>query len=329
MDEKKISGLGVAERLPLLEKGGELSERKQCELLSLNRSRLHYRARRAPGRAERRREAGERMERLYSEHPVYGYRRMGAALRREGLPIGDKAARSLMRELGLRAIYPKPRLSASGKESAKAPYLLKGKEITRRDQVWSTDITYLKIGGRKGWAYLTAVMDWHSRRILSWRLGTTADVGLCLDVLEDALNGGARPETFNTDQGCQYTSAEFQGRLKGLEGVQVSMDGKGRAYDNILMERFWRTVKYEEVFLREYGSVREARRSIGRWIRHYNGDRPHQGLGYRTPDEVYFGEVAMAASRAASGATPALATPAAVFAPLADTPQDVLGLPVK
>ena len=299
--------------------------RKQCELLGLNRSALYYRSRKDPRKELAMREMGSRVEEIYAEHPVYGYRRVCAALRREGRAIGPKATRRLLRARGLRAVYPKPRLSAPGTESAKAPYLLRGKEITRRDQVWSTDITYLKIG--RGTVYLTAVMDWYSRRILSWSLGTVADAEWCVGALEAALSGGATPETFNTDQGCQYTSGEFQGRLKAIEGVQISMDGKGRAYDNIRMERFWRTVKYEEVFLREYGSVREARRCLGRWMRHYNGDRPHQSLGYRTPDEVYFGDVG--GLGAASGSTPALATPAAAFAPLADTPQDVFGLPVK
>ena len=274
------------------------------------------------------REMGRRVEEIYAEHPVYGYRRICAVLQREGHAIGRKATRRLLRARGLRAVYPKPRLSAPGTESTKAPYLLRDKEITRRDQVWSTDITCLKIG--RGTAYLTAVMDWYSRRILSWSLGTVADAGWCVGVLEEALSGGASPETFNTDQGSQYTSHEFNERLKSVGGVQISMDGKGRAYDNIRMERFWRTVKYEEVFLREYVDLRDARASLKRWVAHYNGDRPHQSLGYRTPDEVYFGGADMDGEPAsASGSIAALATPAAALSPLADTPQDVFGLPVK
>ena len=189
-----------------------------------------------------------------------------------------------MREMGLRAIYPKLRLSIGNVRHKKYPYLLEGVALTRPNQVWSSDITYIRLP--KGFCYLTAVMDWYSRRVISWELSTTLEADFCVSALDKALSAG-RPEVFNSDQGCQYTSEVFTGRLLAA-GVAISMDGKGRAFDNILTERLWRTVKYEEVLLKEYGSVSEAREELGRFFEWYNGERPHQSLGYQTPDEMYF-----------------------------------------
>ena len=198
-----------------------------------------------------------------------------------------KRVRSLMREMGLRAIYPKRRLSIGNAKHTKYPYLLEGVAIARPDQVWVSDITYIRLP--KGFCYLTAMMDWYSRRVISWELSTTLDADFCVSALDKALATGS-PEIFNSDQGCQYTSEVFTGRLLSA-GVAISMDGKGRVFDNILIERLWRTVKYEEVQLKEYGSMAEARKELGRFFEWYNGERPHQRLGYQTPDEMYYGRV--------------------------------------
>lgn len=192
-----------------------------------------------------------------------------------------------MQDLGLKAIYPKRKLSIGHASHKKYPYLLKDVAITRADQVWSSDITYIRLP--RGFCYLTAVLDWYSRRVISWELSLTLDADFCVSALKAALAKG-RPEIFNSDQGSQYTSEAFTGCLTAA-GVKISMDGQGRAFDNILSERLWRTVKYEEVFLKEYRSLREAREELGRFFKWYNEDRPHQSLAYRTPDEVYYGLV--------------------------------------
>lgn len=191
--------------------------------------------------------------------------------------------RRLMRQLGLQAIYPKKRLSVGNQEHKKYPYLLRNLKITRPDHVWCSDITYIRLKG--GFVYLVAVMDWHSRFVLSWDLSITLDTEFCVTALDRALEG-SRPEIFNTDQGCQYTSHEFTGRLKESD-VRISMDGRGRAFDNIMIERLWRSVKYEEVYLKEYVSVRDCRNELRRYFEFYNHQRRHQGLGRRTPWDVY------------------------------------------
>jgi len=188
-----------------------------------------------------------------------------------------------MRILGLQAIYPKKRLSLGNKEHEKYPYLLRGLRIARPNHVWCSDITYIRLRG--GFVYLTAVMDWHSRLVLSWELSIALEADFCVAALDDALDRG-RPEIFNTDQGSQYTSRDFIGRLKQDE-IRISMDGRGRCFDNIMIERLWRTVKYEEVYLKDYASVRDCRDSLGAYFTFYNHERRHQGLGRRTPWEVY------------------------------------------
>jgi putative transposase len=229
-----------------------------------------------------------RMFGIFLRAPVYGYRKMGEQLRRDGYAVNGKRVRRLMREMGLAAIYPKRRLSAANRQHRKFPYLLADMKIERPDQVWASDITYIRLP--KGFCYLTAVMDWFSRRVISWELSAGLDTDFCLAALERALATGRRPEIFNTDQGSQYTSEAFTGRLLEL-GVRVSMDGKGRCFDNIFTERLWRTVKYEEVFLKEYADLAEARLELGLFFDWYNGERLHQSLGYRTPSEVYEGRV--------------------------------------
>jgi len=261
--------------------------RRQCQLLSVPRSGVYYRPRANPEREADDSEQRDRIWEIFTRYPVYGYRRIWATLRRSGHAATPKRVRSLMREMGLRAIYPKRRLSIGSAKHKKYPYLLAGVAITRPDQVWASDITYIRLP--KGFCYLTAVMDWYSRRVISWELSSTLDADFCVSALDRALSTG-RPEIFNSDQGCQYTSEAFTGRLLAA-GVSISMDGKGRVFDNILTERLWRTVKYEEVLLKEYGNMSEAREELGRFFEWYNCERPHQSLGYRTPDEMYNGRV--------------------------------------
>jgi putative transposase len=223
------------------------------------------------------------LDEQYTRTPFYGVPRMTAVLRGQGYTVNPKRVRRLLRTLGLTALYPKPRTSAGAPEHRVYPYLLRDLAIERVNQVWSTDITYIRL--RAGFVYLVAVMDWYSRYVLSWALSNTLEVGFCLEALEAALPSGP-PEIFNSDQGAQFTSPAFTARL-AAGGVRISMDGRGRALDNVFIERLWRSVKYEEVYLQEYESVRDAHQGLGRYLGFYNTERPHQSLGYRTPREVY------------------------------------------
>jgi putative transposase len=220
----------------------------------------------------------------YTKYPIYGIEKMTAVLRRQGHLVNPKRIRRLMRLMGLEAIYPKPNLSKPIKEHKIYPYLLRGVRIDRVDQVWSTDITYIRLN--QGFIYLVAVIDWYSRYVLSYEFSITLDTAFCIKALQDALEV-ATPEIFNTDQGSQFTSDAFTGVLIKA-GVKISMDGRGRALDNIFVERLWRSVKYERVYLHNYETVREAVEDIGDYFDIYNNKRPHQSLGYQTPAEVYF-----------------------------------------
>ena len=220
----------------------------------------------------------------YTRNPIYGVARMTAVLRRKGHIVNPKRIRRLMRLVGVEAIYPKPNLSKAFKDHKIYPYLLRGVTIARVDQVWSTDITYIRLN--QGFIYLVAVMDWFSRYILSCEFSITLDKDFCIKALKEALEV-ATPETFNTDQGSQFTSSAFTSCLKNA-GVKISMDGRGRALDNVFVERLWRSLKYERVYIHNYDTVQEAIRDIGNYIDFYNHERPHQSLGYRTPGEVYF-----------------------------------------
>jgi len=257
----------------------QLSVRRQCELLGLERSTFYY---------QPCTEAAENLkwmraiDRLYLQRPYFGSRRIA-----DELAINRKRAQRLMRLMGLEAIHPKPRTTRRAKEHRIYPYLLRNIEITRPDQVWSTDITYLPL--REGYLYLTAVMDWYSRYVLAWRLSNHLEGTFCCEALDAALTI-SQPEIFNTDQGCQFTSDAFTSRLLA-RNIQISMDGRGRALDNVFVERLWRTVKYEEVYLREYVDAIDARTSLRRYLRFYNQARRHQSLDRRTPAEVYFGDV--------------------------------------
>jgi len=221
----------------------------------------------------------------FLKYPFFGRRRICQRLRERGEEVNEKRVRRLMRVMGMEAIYPKPNLSRPEKWSEKYPYLLRGLAINRADQVWAADITYIRL--YKGFGYLVAIMDWFSRCVLSWRLSNSLDVSFCLEALEAALRGG-RPEIFNTDQGSQFTSADFLGMLKGAD-IRISLDGRGRAFDNIMVERLWRSVKYEDVYLRGYCNLREAETGLGAYFKFYNEVRPHQSLNYKTPLAWYHG----------------------------------------
>jgi putative transposase len=279
--QKKSCPLTAEGLRPLIEVGhAELSVRRQCELLGLARSSLYYEP--APETPENL-ALMRLIDKEYTAHPFYGSRRMTAWLVKQGQEVNRKRVRRLMGVMALEAIYPKPRLSVPGQGHKVFPYLLRDVKIERVDQVWSTDITYVPMPA--GFMYLAAVIDWHSRYVIAWRLSNTLDGAFCLELLDEALGGG-KPEVFNTDQGAQFTAAAFTGRLLSA-GVAVSMDGKGRCLDNVFVERLWRTVKYEDVYLRCYETVPELMEGLGRYFPFYNEERLHQSLDYRVPAEVY------------------------------------------
>lgn len=259
-----------------------LTVTRQCELLGLPRSSFYYEPRPvSPEQARLMRAIDE----LYLAYPFYGSRQMTRALRREGYAVlGRKRVQRLMRLMGLEAIYQKPNLSRRDVAHKIHPYLLRQIAVTRPNQVWATDITYVAIQG--GFIYLCAVIDWYSRRVLTWELSNTLDASFCVRAVARAIAEHGVPEIFNTDQGCQFTSAEFTQPLLEL-GVKLSMDGKGRALDNVFVERLWRTVKYEEIHLRGYVSVVDAHAHLERYFTFYNHRRPHSSLADRTPDEAY------------------------------------------
>ena len=225
-----------------------------------------------------------RIDALYLEDPCSGSRRMVHYLGEEGIPISRDRVRNLMRRMGLRAIYQKPRTTVHGQPSERFPCLVDPKQITAVDQVWATDITYIPL--QKGFLYLVAIMDLHSRHVLSWKLSNSLDTEFCLDALEMALAGGRKPEIFHSDQGCQFTSVDFVAQLQEQE-IKISWSGRKRCYDNILVERLWRTLKYEEVYLRAYSDGWEAEISLARFLWRYGHVRPHSSLGGRTPHAVY------------------------------------------
>lgn len=270
-----------AKRMLIDRSEGELSISRQCELLELPRSSLYY-------ESTRKEEYNEQLMRLideqYTRTPFYGVPRMTVWLRRGGQEVNRKRVRRLMRLMGLEAIYPKPRLSLGAKGHHKYPYLLKGLKIEAPNQVWATDITYIRLVG--GFVYLVAIMDWFSRYVLSWEVSISLEGAFCLSALERAFEM-ALPEIFNSDQGVQFTREEFTGLLDS-RGVRISMDGRGRCFDNIFVERLWRSVKYEEVYLNDYRDVRESTQRLGDYFEFYNHERPHQALDYQTPAKVYF-----------------------------------------
>ena len=226
----------------------------------------------------------ELIDKQYTEHPSHGSRRMTVWLNKDlGEQVNRKRVQRLMQLMGIEAIYPKPKLSAADRNHKVYPYLLRGVKIERPDQVWSTDITYVGLPG--GFMYLAAIIDWHSRYVLGWRLSNTLDGSFCLELLREALATG-KPEVFNTDQGVQFTATAFTAELLSA-GVKVSMDGRGRCLDNVFVERLWRSVKYEDIYLRGYETVAQLRAGLIRYFRFYNEQRRHQSLDYRTPAQVY------------------------------------------
>jgi putative transposase len=257
-----------------------LSISQQCELLGLSRSSYYYEP--ATENAENL-SLMEKIDREYTAHPFLGSRRMTTWLCRKGHEVNRKRVQRLMRLMGLEAVYPKPRLSLGRGGHKVYPYLLRNVAIERVNQVWSTDITYIPMPA--GFMYLTAVMDWYSRFVLSWRLSNTLDVDFCLEALDEALSQGC-PEVFNTDQGVQFTSTSYTSRLEAA-GAKVSMDGKGRCLDNVFVERLWRTVKYEEIYLWRHETVPALESGLTRYFRYYGWERCHQSLENRTPAEVY------------------------------------------
>ena len=261
----------------------QLSVRRQCALLGLNRSSLYYEP--AAETAENLR-LMRLIDQEYTDCPFYGSRRMTAWLVQAGEEVNRKRVQRLMRLMGLEAVYPKPRLSQAGRGQRIYPYLLRNVRIERADQVWSADITYVPL--TSGFMYLAAVIDWYSRYVIAWRLSNTLDGLFCLEMLDEALRQG-QPEVFNTDQGVQFTAEAFTGRLVSA-GVAVSMDGRGRCLDNVFVERLWRSVKYENVYLRGYETVAQLQQGLGRYFPFYNEERLHQSLAYRTPAMVYGAE---------------------------------------
>lgn len=261
----------------------EISLRRQCELLGVNRSGLYYEP---VGESEENLGLMRLLDEQYTRTPFYGSRKMTEWLATVGHAVNRKRVSRLMELLGVEAVYPKPTLSQPGEGHRIYPYLLRGTKVERVDQVWSTDITYIRMA--QGFVYLVAVMDWFSRFVLSWSLSWTMEVEFCVEALKCALRRG-RPEIFNSDQGSQFTSEKFTEELAGRQ-IAISMDGRGRCMDNIFVERLWRSLKYEEVYLKDYGSVTEARTSIARYFQFYNHERLHQSLNYRTPSSVYRGD---------------------------------------
>ena len=274
----------------MIDRGHELSLGRQAELLGLSRSTLYYEPRPVPA-AEL--AIMRRMDELHLDYPFAGSRMLRDLLRGEDVVIGRELVITMMRRMGIEAIYRKPNTSKAALGHKIYPYLLRGLKIERPNQVWAMDITYIPMA--RGFVYLAAVVDWFSRRVLSWRLSITMDVDFCLEAVEEALARYGRPEIFNTDQGSQFTSEAFTGLIQS-NGIAVSMDGRGAWRDNVFVERLWRSVKYEEVYLRAYDSVGEARASLSRYFTFYNTKRPHSSLDAQTPETYYYNHLPQAAA---------------------------------
>lgn len=258
-----------------------LSQRTQCEILGICRSGLYYKPQ-MPKEGDL--SLMRSIDRQYLKTPFYGRRRMTVEMRKLGFRVGQKKIRTAMQLMGLEAIYPKPQLSAGDKGHKKFPYLLRNLIVNRPNQAWAADITYIPLS--IGYGYLFAIIDWFSRYVVEWELSNLLDTEFCMEALERGL-GKTKPEIFNTDQGVQFTSTQFTTRLEN-DGIKISMDGKGRALDNVFVERLWRSVKYEEIYPKGYENLKEVRVGLKNYFEFYNEKRPHQGLEYRTPAEVYF-----------------------------------------
>ena len=291
LEGKLVSLASSKERKSLFDTKLNLSLNTQCKLLNISKSSLYYKAIK-PFSTNQGLKLLNAIDDIYEEFPSYGYRRMTAQLQRDGYNVGKKLIKKAMKYMGIEALYPKPKTTTANKEHYKYPYLLKDFRndagqvvIDRANKVWSTDITYIKL--EKGFVYLAAIIDWHSKKILSWKLSNTMDITLVTDVLKEALSFHSKPEIFNTDQGSQYTAKAHVDILKKHD-IKISMDGKGRATDNICIERFWRSIKYEEIYLNEYKNMKVLRKAIERYITKYNSRRLHSAIDYQTPNEVYY-----------------------------------------
>jgi putative transposase len=277
----------------MIERDGGLTIKRQAKLLALGRSSVYYTPR---GTSVRDLVLMRRLDELHLQWPFLGSRKLTRELQQEGHAVGRRHVVTLMRKMGIEAIYRKPRTSIPAREATIYPYLLTGLVIDRPNQVWSSDITYLPMA--HGFMYLTAILDVFSRKVLAWRLSNTMTADFCVEALEEAIARFGQPEIFNTDQGSQFTSDDWIAVLKN-SGIAISMDGKGRWIDNVFIERLWRSVKYEEVYLHAYDNGTEARKSLTTYFGFYNTRRKHQGLGYRTPDDVYFTALAATVAQAA------------------------------
>jgi putative transposase len=282
-----VSILSLNERRNLIDwEEKPLTITEQAKLLNLNRTGLYYKA---VGLTEEELKLRAEIDRLNTDHPYYGSRKIAAVLRKGGWTVSRKKVQRLMHEMGLVAVYPRKKkdLSSNMEEHRKFPYLLRGVSAEYPDHIWGTDITYVRLKG--GWMYLTVILDWYSRYVLSWSLSETLAMEFVLEALDSAFEKG-HPRIINSDQGIQYTSFAWRARIEAeRKEIAISMDGRGRCMDNIFTERFWRTYKYEEVYLKEYESPRICRRETARYIEHYNNSRPHAALGDKTPAEVYAG----------------------------------------
>lgn len=263
---------------------GDVATTRQCELAGVSRATLY--AHQAPKVVDTDDLLLSRLiDEEYTRHPFYGTRRMVVIVSKAvGYRVNRKRVQRLMRQMGLQGMAPGPNTSRAHPQHQVYPYLLRGLQITRPNQVWSTDITYIRLA--HGFVYLVAMMDWYSRKVLSWRISNSMDASFCVDCLEEALRNYGKPEIFNSDQGSQFTSADFTGVLK-REEIEISMDGRGRAFDNIFVERLWRNVKYEDIYLKGYATVGELLLGLSEYFALYNSERPHQSLQYKTPDVVY------------------------------------------
>jgi putative transposase len=277
----------------MIDGGGAVPVSRQAQLLALSRSSVYYRPRPV---SERDLGLMRRLDELHLEAPFYGARKLTAQLQREGHAVGRRHVRTLMRRMGIEAVYRKPRTSIPARGAQIYPYLLANVAIERPNQVWATDLTYLPMA--HGFMYLMAILDVASRKVLAWRLSNTMSTDFCLEALQEALRRYGTPEIFNTDQGSQFTSEDWTAPLL-VAGVAISMDGKGRWIDNVFIERLWRSVKYEDVYLRAYANGTEARQSLAKYFTFYNERRVHETLEYATPDEVYFGALAALTPKAA------------------------------
>ena len=265
-----------------------LSVSAQCSLFSISRGYFYYKP---VELSDFDLDLLKKLDELYTDDPCRGTRRMRGALRkRYGLKVGRDRIKKLMGILGIEAMYPKKNLSQPNVAHKKYPYLLRGVTINRPNQVWSVDITYIRL--KRGFVYLVAIIDWYSRYVLSWKLSTTLDRGFCIEALDEAISKYGKPEIFNSDQGSQFTSDEFTQILKDNE-IKISMDGKGRALDNVFVERLWRTVKYDDIYVREYRTIRDCHHGLAQFFDRYNCSREHQSLDYNYPEEVYFGKITL------------------------------------